>query len=200
MWGKWHLGSDPENRSPVDFGFDEAVWCPRTADEVLWTTQSYFPKGTVTATPYAGNTKIPMEYSPIYARKKGEKHEVIAAYDTEFRAGFDRKITGWARHVTLAACDAIPGQRAQHVALAPARLFDALPQVGAFQQRRIAQTAPHRIQQIPVLTQRPQVPEDMADLMHASHVQQQTGRGRCSHAAEAQRTETSQRHTEKGDE
>ena len=34
MWGKWHLGSDPENRSPVDFGFDEAVWSPRTADEV----------------------------------------------------------------------------------------------------------------------------------------------------------------------
>jgi arylsulfatase A-like enzyme len=31
MWGKWHLGSDPENRSPVDFGFDEAVWSPRTA-------------------------------------------------------------------------------------------------------------------------------------------------------------------------
>jgi hypothetical protein len=23
--GKWHLGSDPESRSPVDFGFDEAV-------------------------------------------------------------------------------------------------------------------------------------------------------------------------------
>ena len=35
MWGKWHLGSDPETRSPVDFGFDEAVWSPRTADEVL---------------------------------------------------------------------------------------------------------------------------------------------------------------------
>ena len=28
MWGKWHLGSDPEQRSPVDFGFDEAVWSP----------------------------------------------------------------------------------------------------------------------------------------------------------------------------
>jgi arylsulfatase len=25
MWGKWHLGSDPENRSPIEFGFDEAV-------------------------------------------------------------------------------------------------------------------------------------------------------------------------------
>jgi arylsulfatase A-like enzyme len=40
MWGKWHLGSDPERRSPADFGFDEAVWSPRTADEVLWTMQS----------------------------------------------------------------------------------------------------------------------------------------------------------------
>ncbi len=39
VWGKWHLGSDPEERSPVDFGFDEAVWSPRSADEVLWTTK-----------------------------------------------------------------------------------------------------------------------------------------------------------------
>jgi arylsulfatase len=96
MWGKWHLGSDPEQRSPVDFGFDEAVWSPRTADEVLWTMQSYFPKGTVDATPYAGDTQLPMEYQPIYSRKKGEKHEVVSDYDAEFRAGFDRKITGWA--------------------------------------------------------------------------------------------------------
>jgi arylsulfatase A-like enzyme len=96
MWGKWHLGSDPENRSPVDFGFDEAVWCPRTADEVLWTMQSYFPKGTVTAHPYADSTPIPMDYQPIYARKKGDKPEVLATYDAEFRAGFDRKITDWA--------------------------------------------------------------------------------------------------------
>ena len=96
MWGKWHLGSDPEQRSPVDFGFDEAVWSPRTADEVLWTMQSYFPDGAVTAAPYAGNTQVPMEPQPIYARKKGAKHEVIATYDAEFRAGFDRKITDWA--------------------------------------------------------------------------------------------------------
>jgi arylsulfatase A-like enzyme len=96
MWGKWHLGSDPENRGPVDFGFDEAVWCPRTADEVLWTMQSYFPSGTVTSAPYAGATPIPMELQPIYARKKGAGHEVIATYDAEFRAGFDRKITDWA--------------------------------------------------------------------------------------------------------
>jgi arylsulfatase A-like enzyme len=60
MWGKWHLGSDPEQRSPVDFGFDEAVWSPRTADEVLHTMQSYFPNGTVTAKPYAGDTQIPL--------------------------------------------------------------------------------------------------------------------------------------------
>jgi arylsulfatase A-like enzyme len=96
MWGKWHLGSDPENRSPVDFGFDEAVWCPRTADEVLWTMQSYFPNGEVEATPYAGSTKIPLEPEPIYSRKKGSKSETIATYDAAFRATFDRKITDWA--------------------------------------------------------------------------------------------------------
>ncbi len=96
MWGKWHLGSDPENRSPVDFGFDEAVWSPRTADEVLWTMQSYFPAGTVTAAPYSGELKIPIEAEPIYSRKKGSKAEVLATYDAEFRAGFDRKITNWA--------------------------------------------------------------------------------------------------------
>ncbi len=96
MWGKWHLGSDPEQRSPVDFGFDEAVWSPRTADEVLWTMQSYFPNGPVTATPYAGQAQIPLEPEPIYSRKKGKEHEVIGLYDAEFRAGFDRKITDWA--------------------------------------------------------------------------------------------------------
>lgn len=96
MWGKWHLGSDAATRSPVDFGFDEAVWCPRTADEVLWTTQSYFPNGEVTATPYAGNAKINLEFSPIYSKKKGGSAQVIATYDTQFRAEFDRQITGWA--------------------------------------------------------------------------------------------------------
>jgi arylsulfatase len=96
MWGKWHLGSDPEQRSPVDFGFDEAVWSPRTADEVLWTMQSYFPSGTVTAAPYADGTPIPLEYEPIFARKRGDKPEVLATYDAGFRAGFDRKITDWA--------------------------------------------------------------------------------------------------------
>jgi arylsulfatase A-like enzyme len=96
MWGKWHLGSDPENRSPVDFGFDEAVSSPRTADEVLWTMQSYFPDGPLTAAPYAGDTEVPVEPAPIYLHKKGAEPEVIATYDAEFRASFDRKITEWA--------------------------------------------------------------------------------------------------------
>jgi len=96
MWGKWHLGSEPEERSPVDFGFDEAVWCPRSADEVLWSMQSYFPEGTVTSAPYAGEMQIPMELEPIYSRKKGAKSEVIATYGAKFRADFDRKITEWA--------------------------------------------------------------------------------------------------------
>jgi arylsulfatase A-like enzyme len=96
MWGKWHLGSDPENRSPVDFGFDEAAWSPRTADEVLWTMQSYFPDGSLTATPYAGDTEVTVEPEPIYSRQKGAEPEVIATYDAEFRASFDRKITEWA--------------------------------------------------------------------------------------------------------
>ena len=95
MWGKWHLGSDPESRSPVDFGFDEAVWSPRTADEVLWTMQSYFPDGPVTAAPYSGETEVALEYEPIYSRQKGSAPEVIATYDAEFRARFDRKITEW---------------------------------------------------------------------------------------------------------
>ncbi|MGO9643312.1 MAG: sulfatase-like hydrolase/transferase [Candidatus Bathyarchaeia archaeon] len=96
MWGKWHLGSDPENRSPVEFGFDEAVWCPRTADEVLWTMQSYFPNGSVTSAPYAGKMQIPLKPEPIFSKKKGAKATVITTYNAEFRAGFDRKITEWA--------------------------------------------------------------------------------------------------------
>ncbi|MFC9355412.1 sulfatase-like hydrolase/transferase [Rhodococcus sp. NPDC057014] len=96
MWGKWHLGSDPESRGPINFGFDEAVWSPRTADEVLWTMQSYFPDGPVTATPYAGDTPIRLEPELIYFRKKGEQPEAIATYDAGFRARFDRKITEWA--------------------------------------------------------------------------------------------------------
>jgi len=96
MWGKWHLGSDPEERSPVDFGFDEAVWSPRTADEVLWAMQSYFPDGEVEATPYMGETKIPLGLQTIYSRKKGEQAEPVGTYDADFRQGFDRKITDWA--------------------------------------------------------------------------------------------------------
>jgi len=96
MWGKWHLGSDPESRSPVEFGFDEAVWSPRTADEVLWTMESYFPNGPVTSAPYAGETQIPIETQQIFSKKKGSQAEAIATYDAEFRASFDRKITDWA--------------------------------------------------------------------------------------------------------
>jgi hypothetical protein len=51
----------------------------------------------VTAAPYAGAAKIPVGPEPIFSRKKGEKPEVIATYDTEFRACLDRKITDWAR-------------------------------------------------------------------------------------------------------
>jgi arylsulfatase A-like enzyme len=93
MWGKWHLGSDPNQRGPVDFGFDEALWSPRTADEVFWTMQSYFPEDPATATPYAGNTQVPMEPQTIYSRNKGEPAQPVGPYDAEFRAGFDRKIT-----------------------------------------------------------------------------------------------------------
>ncbi|MDT2005589.1 sulfatase-like hydrolase/transferase [Rhodococcus opacus] len=50
----------------------------------------------MTAAPYAGSTRIPLEPEPIYSRRKGEKSERIATYDAEFRAGFDRKITDWA--------------------------------------------------------------------------------------------------------
>ena len=96
MWGKWHLGSDPIERSPVEFGFDEAVWSPRSADEVLWTMQSYFPKEPVTSAPYTGSREFHLTPQPIYAKKKYESPEVIGTYDAEFRAGFDRKITEWA--------------------------------------------------------------------------------------------------------
>ena len=66
MWGKWQVGSDPEQRSPVDFGFDEAEWSPRTADEVMWAMQSYFLEEDVTSAQYAGNKQIPMELQPIH--------------------------------------------------------------------------------------------------------------------------------------
>lgn len=106
MWGKWHLGSDPDNRSPVDFGFDEAIWSPRTADEVLWTMQSYFPEGPVTAAPYADDTPITVEPQPIYSRTVDTPAEVIAPYDAEFRAGFDRMITDRAVDFMTRAHDA----------------------------------------------------------------------------------------------
>ncbi|HWR40665.1 MAG TPA: arylsulfatase [Patescibacteria group bacterium] len=92
MWGKWHLGSDPEERSPVEFGFDEALWSPRSADEVLWSMQSYFPQEKMGIAPY-GQDEIELELQPIYEKKKGSPATVLATYDAEFRAGFDRKIT-----------------------------------------------------------------------------------------------------------
>jgi len=58
--------------------------------------QSYFRDGPVTATPYLGDRKVPLEAEPIHSRKKGAASEVLATYDAEFRAGFDRKITEWA--------------------------------------------------------------------------------------------------------
>ena len=76
--GKQHLGSDVDNRSPVDFGFDEAVWSPRTAGETSWPEQSYFPNGKVTAKPYAGEAKIPVEPQTNYSRKRGEKAQPVA--------------------------------------------------------------------------------------------------------------------------
>ncbi|MBK8050601.1 MAG: sulfatase-like hydrolase/transferase [Anaerolineales bacterium] len=81
---------------PVEFGFDEAIWCLRTADEVLWTMQSYFPNGPVTSAPYTGAMQIPPSRSRFVRKKKGAKAEVIATYDAKFRAEFDRKITNWA--------------------------------------------------------------------------------------------------------
>jgi arylsulfatase A-like enzyme len=92
-YGKWHLGSDPNQRGPVDFGFDEAVWSPRTADETLWPEQSYFPNGEVSGKPYVEKWNLP--YQTIYSRKKGEEAKPVGTYDAEFRAGFDRKITDW---------------------------------------------------------------------------------------------------------
>ena len=50
----------------MDFGFDEAEWSPRTADELIWAMQSYFLEEDVTSAQYAGNKQIPMELQPIH--------------------------------------------------------------------------------------------------------------------------------------
>ena len=55
--------------------------------------QSYFPNGEVTAGPVCRLHEDPAPSGLIFSRKKGEKHEVVATYDAEFRALFDRKIT-----------------------------------------------------------------------------------------------------------
>ena len=48
MLGKWHLGSDPDSRSPDDFGFDEAVWCSTYRRRGLLDDAVVFPNGDVT--------------------------------------------------------------------------------------------------------------------------------------------------------
>ena len=95
MYGKWHLGADPEMRAPTHFGFDESVWIPRSSDESMWTAQSYFPERPATARPYT-DAEIALEHPPVYAAKKGEAATVAATYDLAYRAAFDRKITEWA--------------------------------------------------------------------------------------------------------
>ena len=52
------MGSDPEDRSPVDFGFDESVWCPRTADEVLWTMFREYGDFAAVAPASAGHNRL----------------------------------------------------------------------------------------------------------------------------------------------
>ena len=91
--GQVHLGSDPDQRSPVDFGFDEAMWIPRSTDEVLWGMQSDHPDGSATVRPYAPAPVTEFQLEQVYARKKGEKSTVVGPYDAEFRRLFDRKIT-----------------------------------------------------------------------------------------------------------
>lgn len=71
MYGKWHLGSDPESHAPTHFGCDEAVWCPRSTDETLWTAQSFFPTEPVTAQPYSV-AEIPLEFEPISRRRRAK--------------------------------------------------------------------------------------------------------------------------------
>src|ERR1022692_3401854 len=69
----------------------------------------------------------------------------------------------------------ILAKRAEHCPLAAAHLPEALAEVGTIQQCRIAETAPHLIEQVPVLTECPQIANDMADHVHTLHVKQQTG-------------------------
>ena len=96
MWGKWHLGSDPRQPRPGGLRLRRGGLVPAHGRRSPVDDAVVFPRGRVTAAPYAGEAQIPLEPEPIYSRKKGEKAEVIATYDAEFRAGFDRKITEWA--------------------------------------------------------------------------------------------------------
>lgn len=81
------------------------------------------------------------------------------------------------------SCGAILANRAEHSPLAAAHLLEALTEVRTLQQCRIAETAPHLIEQVPVLTECPQIANDMADHVDALHVKQQTGGslGDCEH-------------------
>ena len=49
----------------------------------------------MTSAPYAG-TRDPTRAATDLLEEEGREGEVIATYDAEFRAGFDRKITSWA--------------------------------------------------------------------------------------------------------
>src|SRR5260370_31171289 len=81
----------------------------------------------------------------------------------------------WACPGTLTACGPVLVKRTDHTSFAPAHLLDALLKVGTLQHSRIAETAPHLIKQIPVLTKSPQLANDMADQVDALHVKQQAG-------------------------
>jgi hypothetical protein len=91
-------GAAPAGRAhqvPHPSSFKDSIWSSLSA--TIRFNRAFSPSnGPVTATPYAGDTQITVEPEPIYARQKGGKHEVIATYDAEFRAGFDRQITDWA--------------------------------------------------------------------------------------------------------
>ena len=69
---------------------------PRTADEVMWSMQSYFPDGEVTARPYAGDTDDHRRAAADLLAQEGR--QVRGARDLRRRVpgGFDRKITDWA--------------------------------------------------------------------------------------------------------
>ena len=122
MWGKWHLGSDPDSRSPVDFGFDEAVWCPRTADEVLWTMQSYFPNGDVTAAAVCRPDEDPARARADLRAQEGRE----ARGARHLRRGVPRRVRSQDHRVGNRLHDAVQG-RGQAVLRVPALHAGAHP-------------------------------------------------------------------------